>query len=438
MKEPFEKLTATDTGEYLSWYTNDVREAENQGFQVFYSCMDEALKLILGAASLLFIRWEILALTLAVSGISFYTGRKFSDKVERYSGRVSGALGRYTDRIKEQIAGLSVTQAFGLEERFDEEIKASGEEMEAERCSFAENQGKENYKAMVISILGINAINMLTFVLCVLRIIAPEIIFGSLNLTNQVGNSFGQLMSYRLKMAGARPYFAKGELDECEENRSGQELPALENEIKVENLTFSYGEKEVLKEKNLVFKKGGKYAIVGKSGCGKTTLLKLLLGQIRGYQGKILYDGKELSAYDADTFYRQMAYIEQSIFLFDRSVRDNITLGDEIDEKSLDDALARSALKEEVRKFPEGLETRAGENGKNLSGGQKQRIAVARALAHNRQILLVDEGTSALDKENARVVEQALLKCRDLTLILITHHLQEENLSLYDKVYRME
>ena len=100
----------------------------------------------------------------------------------------------------------------------------------------------EGYKAMVISIFGINAINMLTFVLCVLRIIAPEIIFGSINLTNQVGNSFGQLISYRLKMAGARPYFVKAEMQSVdEEPKAEAALPSLQKEIKVENLSFSYG-----------------------------------------------------------------------------------------------------------------------------------------------------------------------------------------------------
>ena len=99
MSASFKKLSSTDTGEYLSWYTNDVREAENQGFQVFYSCMEEALQLILGAVSLLFIRWEILLLTIVVSVISLYTSRKFGDKVEEYSKKVSAATEKYTDRI---------------------------------------------------------------------------------------------------------------------------------------------------------------------------------------------------------------------------------------------------------------------------------------------------------------------------------------------------
>ena len=123
-----------------------------------------------------------------------------------------------------------------------------------------------------------------------------------------------------------------------------------------------------------------------------------MLGQLTGYQGSILYDKKELSCYDINTFYEQMAYIEQNVFLFDTSV---------------------------------------GENGKNLSGGQKQRIAVARALIHDRKILLVDEGTSALDQENALIIEHALLYCPELTLILIIHHLKEEYVMLYENVYRL-
>ena len=123
-----------------------------------------------------------------------------------------------------------------------------------------------------------------------------------------------------------------------------------------------------------------------------------MLGQLTGYQGSILYDKKELSCYDINTFYEQMAYIEQNVFLFDTSV---------------------------------------GENGKNLSGGQKQRIAVARALIHDRKILLVDEGTSALDQENALIIELALLNCPELTLIMIINNLKEEYVMLYENVYRL-
>lgn len=438
LRESFETNAGTDTGEYLSWYTNDVREAENQGFQVFYSCMNIALSLLMGSISLIFIKWELLAVTLTVSSISMYVSTRFSDKVEKYAGKVSVAMERYTDKVKEQIAGIGVLKAFGNPNKFHKEIMDAGEAFEKEKCDFAKNKGKENYKSTVISILGINVINILTFVLCVLRIISPEIIFGSLNLTNQVGNAFEQLIQARLQIAGSRPYFAKVECENIlAEKRYKQKLPALEKEIVLEKLTFSYGEKKVFENINYTFEKNGKYALVGKSGSGKTTLMKILLGQLGNYQGKVYYDGVEMSSFDVATYYEQIAYIEQNVFLFDCSIRENITLGSDFPEGKMQEALKMSALQNDMNAFPDGLDTKVGENGKNLSGGQKQRVAIARALIHNRTILFVDEGTSALDKENAAVVEEALLACPTLTLILITHHLKKDTIPLYDKVYSL-
>lgn len=185
------------------------------------------------------------------------------------------------------------------------------------------------------------------------------------------------------------------------------------------------------------FKIGGKYALVGESGSGKTTLLRLLLGQLQANKGAVLFDQMDACAYDPKSFSDQMAYIEQNVFLFHTTVRENITLGGDFTEEQIEEVLRNSALYEDLKLFENGLDTDVGENGRKLSGGQRQRIAVARALAHDRQILFVDEGTSALDAENAMVIEQALLACKNLTLILITHHMKEENLPLFDKVYRL-
>ncbi len=118
-----------------------------------------------------------------------------------------------------------------------------------------------------------------------------------------------------------------------EENRISKKLPALKKEIVLENLSFSYGKKKVFENINYTFEKNGKYALVGKSGSGKTTLIKIMLGQLGNYQGKIYYDGEEISSFDGDTYYEQMAYIEQNVYLFDCSIRDNITLGSDFPEE---------------------------------------------------------------------------------------------------------
>ena len=130
-----------------------------------------------------------------------------------------------------------------------------------------------------------------------------------------------------------------------------------------------------------------------------------------------------------------MSYIEQDVFLFNTTIRENITLGEEFTEEQLQKALRDSALTGDLAHMPLGLDTPVGEEGSALSGGQKQRVAIARALIHDRSILLVDEGTSALDQKNADIVEKSLLDNPDLTLILVSHHLGEERQKQFTQVY---
>ena len=129
--------------------------------------------------------------------------------------------------------------------------------------------------------------------------------------------------------------------------------------------------------------------------------------------------------------------IEQNVFLFNTTIRENITLGEDFSEEQLHAAIQGSALSADLAAMPDGLDTVVGEDGSNLSGGQKQRVAIARALIHNRSILLVDEGTSALDQKNADLVEKSLLTNPDLTLILISHHLSAERRAQFDHVYEL-
>ena len=130
-------------------------------------------------------------------------------------------------------------------------------------------------------------------------------------------------------------------------------------------------------------------------------------------------------------------YIEQNVFLFNTTIRENITLGEDFSEEQLHAAIQGSALAADLAAMPDGLDTVVGEDGSNLSGGQKQRVAIARALIHNRSILLVDEGTSALDQKNADLVEKSLLTNPDLTLILISHHLSAARRAQFDRVYEL-
>ena len=166
--------------------------------------------------------------------------------------------------------------------------------------------------------------------------------------------------------------------------------------------------------------------------------MKLLLGWLPDYGGAIRFDGRDARGFTPEQLGRQMSYIEQNVFLFNTTIRDNITLGESFTDEQMEKALRDSALIGDLAAMPEGLDTIAGEEGGNLSGGQKQRVAVARALIHHRSILLVDEGTSALDQRNADIVEQSLLANPGLTLILVSHHLTDERRRQFTGVYELE
>lgn len=214
-------------------------------------------------------------------------------------------------------------------------------------------------------------------------------------------------------------------------------MEVMQNGITMEDVGFCYDKKTVVKGFSAHFEKGGKYALTGPSGRGKSTLLKLILGCLPEYTGSIRLDNQEIKDCSTEQLWQQIGYIGQDVFLFNTTVLDNITLGGEFAKEQIWRAVQDSALENDLLSLPAGLDTVVGENGGNLSGGQKQRVAIARALIHARSVLLVDEGTSALDEENADRIEKALLSKAGLTLILVSHHLSAEQKKRFTQVFTL-
>ena len=271
-------------------------------------------------------------------------------------------------------------------------------------------------------------------ILSIKGIIIQSALMGGGNLCGAIYNGLNSIADSRLCFAASKPYFDKITVH-AGGTESGEGMERLKDAITVDNVSFQYEKKPVLQNVTVCFEVGKKYALTGPSGCGKSTLFKLLLGWLPGYTGSIRFDGRNARDYTPKQLQRQMSYIEQNVYLFNTTIRENITLGGEFTEEQLQKALRDSALIGDIANMPDGLDTIVGEEGGSLSGGQKQRVAIARALIHRRSILLVDEGTSALDQKNADIVEKSLLANPDLTLILISHHLTDERRSMFDKVY---
>ena len=217
----------------------------------------------------------------------------------------------------------------------------------------------------------------------------------------------------------------------------GTEIPAkLDTAITVSDLSFSYeAEKPVLKHIDCTFEAGKSYAVVGASGSGKSTLLNLLMGS-DSYTGEISYDGQELRQISSKSLFELVSMIQQNVFVFNASIRDNITMFKSFPKEDVDRAIAMSGLSTLISE--KGEHYVCGESGCNLSGGEKQRISIARSLLRKSQILLADEVTAALDAETAYQVSDAILKLSDMTRIVVTHALDASLLRRYDRILTMK
>jgi len=203
--------------------------------------------------------------------------------------------------------------------------------------------------------------------------------------------------------------------------------------IYVENLSFFYGDKEVLHEINFKVETGESIGIIGVSGGGKSTLLKLLSGLYATQTGIIEVYGERQPV----NIRRNVAMVMQNAMLFPASIKENITCGHNMSKETVIQACEAAQLTDWISTLPEGIDTFVGERGGKVSGGQAQRIAIARAIAKNAPVVLLDEATSALDNETSNAVATALDNLmKNKTVISVSH--RPEMLTNCNRLYRLE
>jgi len=195
----------------------------------------------------------------------------------------------------------------------------------------------------------------------------------------------------------------------------------LKGNIKLENITVTYGEKPVLKNVHFTIKSNSRTAIIGPTAAGKSQLLYLMTGLIRPNSGSIKFDGHAIDEYNKDTFHRQVGIVFQDSILFNLSLRENIAFNNHVSDESLEKAIETAELKDFIQTLPDKLDTIVSERGTSLSGGQKQRIMLARALALNPKILLLDDFTARVDfQTEQKILTNIRDNYKDLTLVSIT------------------
>lgn len=241
-------------------------------------------------------------------------------------------------------------------------------------------------------------------------------------------------VQYKLNKTAWMRFAELLDLQEDTQLGQGKEFAALAHEIRVENLSFSYGNNEVLKSVSLTIKKGEKTAFVGESGSGKSTLTKILIGLLKYNKGDILYDSEPLKNISLDSLYKKVSYLSQDTPVFDGTIKENLVFDREASENDMQICLEKTQLLPMLSALNQGVATRIGEKGTCLSGGEKQRLALAGLWFDDPDIVVLDEATSALDNVTESVVLQNVLeRLQHATVIAVAHRLS--SVSGFDRIF---
>lgn len=435
-KKKISAFTEEDTATYISALTNDIQTIE-QGYLGNIFTVAESLLTFLGALVLMIWYSPMLtAIAVVLSMLPLIASIISGNKVAEAEKLVSDQNKEYTSTIRDSLSGFSVIKSFKAESQMIGLFKLNITKLSNAQCT---KQKRMIIVHMLGTVAGVTA-QLGVFIFGVyLALSGKEITAG----TTMV---FVQLMSFVIspivtiptclaerKSAKALICKIANALNNNVREAAEDGQIVLNRGIEIKNLSFGYDEeKEVLKNINYTFELGKKYAIVGASGSGKSTLLNLLMASYQNYKGAICYDETELHDIHSDTLYDIESIIQQNVFVFNASIKDNITMFRDFPEEEIDRAISLSGLSDFIVK--KGADYLCGENGSGLSGGEKQRISIARSLLKKSQILLVDEATAALDPETAFQVSSSILGLNDITCIVVTHTLDASLLSQYDEI----
>lgn len=430
-----------NTADYLSIITNDVKMIEDNFLLPFFEVVQYTVIFISSFVLMIYFDVIVTIVVFVAITLMFLVPSLLGKELEKRQNTLSSQLADFTTKLKDILSGFEIIKSYSMKQyviqKFDKENSDTIHTKYSVDKLFALNEGLSSFLALMVQIVVL----FLSAYFIITERITVGTLLGMVQVSSNLANPLIMIFTNIPKIKSIQPIIekltvlSKYELNEVPKKQSA----TFNSVVSISNLSFAYEKQNrVLDKINLHIEKGKKYVIVGKSGCGKTTLVELLAGYYTEYSGKILYDNTDLNMMNENDIVQLSSIIHQNIYMFNESVYDNICLHEDYSKESIDKAVKASGLNDVIEKLPEGLLYEAGENGSNLSGGQKQRIAVARALIRNKPILILDEGTSAIDMQTAYDIENHLLKIEGLTIITITHNLKKELLELYDNIIYME
>lgn len=422
--------TSNKTGSLISKLLRGGGAMERMTDVVIFGIAPMVFSFIAVTSSILVFSWKPVVVIIGIV-VSFITYNLiFQKKQKEYQGLANNAEDREKANVADIFTNVDSIKYFGKENSIIKKFSI-----------LAHNTKNAYLKAWDFwrwidtgqtIILGVGTFLLIYFPL--MDFLAGELTLGTVVFIYTVyGNLFWPLFSfvngirgYHRSMADFNALFKYGKVEqEVKDKPNAKKIPIKEGKIEFQNVGFKYGKRCIFKNLNLKIEKGKKIAFVGHSGCGKTTLVKLLYRLYDVDEGKILIDNKDIREFKQEFLRGEMSIVPQEAILFDDTIYNNIKFSKpNATKKEIMAAIKFAQLDKIIRDFPQKEKTIVGERGVKLSGGEKQRVSIARAILANKKVLVLDEATSALDSETEHEIQKDLAKLmQNRTSIIIAHRL---------------
>ena len=415
---------------YLSKFTTDIKIILDDGVNNVYGMIMQAVFMVVAVAYLICVEPLILLIV---------AGNILKKRIASSRKGYTEALELYLDGVKNDLGGHKVIRTFDA----IRQILGKQEKLSDFVCRKNEASSQTLYSAQALASFVNNGAFLVVLGSCMFFVTAGRMTVGEVvAITNMMNFVLTPCMSIANGMIQIKAMEkVKAELEALlaleSESHGKEALREDIREIRLEQVGQRIGEGFSLEGLNLTFEKGRKYAIVGRSGSGKSSIIRLLTEYGPEYTGRILVNGRELSGLDRESVMHVSPVCYQQTYLFNDTIFNNVALYQDYTKEQVAEALEKAGIYDTVRRLPRGIEEEIQENGKNFSGGELQRIALARLFLRNKAMTFLDEITSGLDNATAYEIEERLLN-EDMTIISITHRYNRALMRKYSEIIVMD
>lgn len=434
LSKNYKDFYANDKGNYISKLINEVTLIDEKFFSNLCTFLQVSIKALLVLISIFLLNWKLSIIAIFLMTLPLYIPKLIQNKIKNLNSKYVNSINNLTSLLNDYLSGYEIIHNYSLTQIFIKKFIDKNYNTQYDFYKMRKISSLSRTLSMILSYFSFFIVVIFSTYLVFKGEFTAGEFFAAIGLVDQLSWPIISISINIQNFIAAKPVINSilPYINTVDSNIKNSNSEKISN-IVFDNVCFSYNEKNLIKNFNAEFKENKKYLIKGESGSGKTTLINLLLGFEKLDSGNIFING---DVCETEDILEKISIVRQETFLFNDTIRNNISLYEDIEDENILKILNTVNL----TKFSsvEDLDTIIENSGINLSGGEKRRIMLARALIRKKDVLILDEPLANLDKNNAHLIEDLILKINDVTLIVISHTFSEEKLKEFDEIYSLE